>query len=404
MESEGEGNKIALVFGASGVSGWAMVNQLISGYPEKSPWKQVHALTNRPLSREVALWPDDTRLNIISGIDLLKGGQEELEREIKDKVKNVENVTHVYYLAYKGSTDPDQEMRDAVRMFSSSTMAMHNLCPNLEFVVLQTGAKWYGVHLLENRPTDHIHVPYAESAPRLKSPYADRIFYYPQLDWISEYARDKLWNWCETRPDIIVGFVPHGNFYSLATSLGIFLSLFREIEGMNARCSFPGNNESWVAKNNDSSGEIIARQALHLSLTLPMRRKGEAFNVADAREPNTWSSKWPAICRYFGLVGTGPRASPEETVDIRKYIEENLEIWAQMERKYGLKAGMTNSDLAMPGFEHWLLTLFVFDRQFDMTKIHEAGFQEEGNVVQSWLTSFDRMKAAKIIPTEFTSK
>lgn len=105
-------------------------------------------------------------------------------------------------------------------MFKRSTIAVDHLCANLEFVVLQTGAKMYGCHLLENHPTDYIHVPLSEDQPRLKPPYHDMLFYHPQLDWISEYAADKKWNWCDTRPDIIIGFVPNQNFYSLATGKG----------------------------------------------------------------------------------------------------------------------------------------------------------------------------------------
>lgn len=90
--------KSALIFGASGVSGWSFVNEILHDYPKEGVWDKVHALTNRPLKKEDSHWPDDTRLNIVSGIDLLKGSQEELEDEIRSKVDGVEKVTHVYYL------------------------------------------------------------------------------------------------------------------------------------------------------------------------------------------------------------------------------------------------------------------------------------------------------------------
>lgn len=75
---------------------------------------------------------------------------------------------------------------------------MDKLAPNLEFVVLQTGAKMYGCHLLDNHPTDYMPRPLKESTPRLKPPYHDQLFYHLQLDWITEYAKDKSWNWCDT--------------------------------------------------------------------------------------------------------------------------------------------------------------------------------------------------------------
>lgn len=91
-------SKVALVFGASGVSGWSFVNEILNDYPKKGVWGDVYALTNRPLDPETTLWPKDHRLNVVSGIDLLKGSQEELETALKQAVKNIAKVTHVFYL------------------------------------------------------------------------------------------------------------------------------------------------------------------------------------------------------------------------------------------------------------------------------------------------------------------
>jgi len=87
----------ALIYGASGISGWAIVNSILNGYPSKDAFTKVSALVNRPLTREMALWPDDSRLQIISGIDLLEGSQEELEKMIKKKVPDVDSITQVYF-------------------------------------------------------------------------------------------------------------------------------------------------------------------------------------------------------------------------------------------------------------------------------------------------------------------
>lgn len=54
------------------------------------------------------------------------------------------------------------------------------------------------------------------------------LFYHPQLDFTADFAKDKKWSWCDTRPDIIIGFVPNQNFYSLGVVMGIYLSLWRE--------------------------------------------------------------------------------------------------------------------------------------------------------------------------------
>jgi hypothetical protein len=280
-------------------------------------------------------------------------------------------------------------------MFRRSTTALDHLSPALEFVVLQTGAKMYGCHLLENHPTDYIHVPLSEGQPRLHAPEGDMLFYHPQLDWITSYAASKVWSWCETRPDIIIGFVPNQNFYSLGTVIGIYLALYAEVEGKGAKCPFPGS-KSWTTKSNDSSADMIARQTIHLSLNDPKVRKGEGYNVADATQPQTWSSKWPQLCAYFGLEGTPPISN--EGAGVVPYIRAHLDRWKQMEKKHGLRSGIADSDLACEGFDYFLLVRFDFDRQYDMTKMYATGFTEERSVMQAWGVVFDRMREAKIIP------
>jgi len=134
-------SKSALVFGASGVTGWSFINEILQDYPKPNTWKRAHALTNRPLSEEQSQWPNDSRLNIVSGIDLLAGSQQDLETELQSKIPDINEVTHVYYLAYKACTDVQKELEEAVEMWKKTLLAVDKLCPSLEFVVLQTGAK-----------------------------------------------------------------------------------------------------------------------------------------------------------------------------------------------------------------------------------------------------------------------
>lgn len=221
------------------------------------------------------------------------------------------------------------------------------------------------------------------------------LFYHPQLDFISDFAANKSWSWCDTRPDIIIGFVPNQNFYSLATSVGIFLSLWREVHGAGSECPFPGTEKSWKALSIDSSSDMIARQTLHLSLS-PNTEKGGGYNVADAKMPSSWEKKWPVLCEYFGLKGTGPSDSPPE---IRIFIKENLETWKKLEESDVLQKGHAHNDKVFPGFEYFLMTQFDFDRQYDMSKMYSTGFKEERDTKQAWGGVFDRMKAAKVIPS-----
>ena len=89
--------KRAIVFGASGVTGWSFVNEILHDYPEKGVWDGVVAMTNRPLKQADSYWPDDPRLQIVSGVDLL-GDLEQIEKALKENVKELDKITHVYYL------------------------------------------------------------------------------------------------------------------------------------------------------------------------------------------------------------------------------------------------------------------------------------------------------------------
>lgn len=92
----------ALIFGATGIQGWAVVNQILNGYPSEDAFETVTALANRPITEEM-LWPKSSKLQTVSGVDLLtEKGQSGLEEDMKQKIKDVDTVTHMFFF---GDTD-----------------------------------------------------------------------------------------------------------------------------------------------------------------------------------------------------------------------------------------------------------------------------------------------------------
>jgi nucleoside-diphosphate-sugar epimerase len=89
--------KHALVFGASGITGWAIVNELLTNHPDAQRFTKVTAVTNRPFPAHISRWPKSSKLDIVSGIDILKGDQNDLDREMKRDIKGISAVTHVYF-------------------------------------------------------------------------------------------------------------------------------------------------------------------------------------------------------------------------------------------------------------------------------------------------------------------
>lgn len=90
-----EKKNVALVFGASGISGWSVTKDCLS-YPSTDTFSRVIGLTNRPRSSKECGLPEDERLEIHSGINL-RGSLEEVLKEMKDKIPHIEEVTHMYY-------------------------------------------------------------------------------------------------------------------------------------------------------------------------------------------------------------------------------------------------------------------------------------------------------------------
>jgi hypothetical protein len=96
----------AVVFGCSGINGWALVNQLLSGYPTAGSFSKITAVANRPFAPSDAGWPADDRLEIVSGVDLLASDDDALVKILAGKVSSVETVSHVYYAGERFSPYP----------------------------------------------------------------------------------------------------------------------------------------------------------------------------------------------------------------------------------------------------------------------------------------------------------
>lgn len=287
-----------------------------------------------------------------------------------------------------------------MELLKRAVTAPENLSKNLKFVLLPTGTKAYGVQCIRDFPfADKL--PLSEDLPRIPEPWQSQNFYYNQTDWLESQSKGKQWTWCEVRPDVVIGFVPNNNIYCLAQVLATYLACYREVEGDGAEVPFPGNEKSWKILSNDSSQDIIARFCIHAALHAETCGQGQAFNVADNSTPSSWSQKWPVICDFFGLKGVPPPkggAGPQPP----QYVFEHIQQWKEMERKYSLAGGRVGNDRSLAGFDYFIMTMFDFDRQLDMSKglkaWNQGGKAEEVDTKTAWWTAFERFREAKIIP------
>ena len=294
----------ALVFGASGVSGWALAKECLS-YPTSSTFHRVTALTNRSLSLEDSYLPSDSRLHLASGVDLTQP-RKTVEALLKQKVPLVETVTHVFFTAYIDKPDYPSLVKVNTDLIETAIKALDTLAgaTHLQHVVLQTGGKAYGVEF--TRQGVKIPTPLSEKLPRVQE-HADKIFYYHQYDSLAALAKSKPWTFTEVRPDVIVGFTPGTNFMNVAQGLGFYLTLWKAVNGEGSEVPFPGTSDSWENKHTDTFQDVLARSEIYAALNPENCGNGRSFNASDGPVV-TWSEKWPRICQYFGLKGVGPRS------------------------------------------------------------------------------------------------
>ncbi|KAL2785629.1 hypothetical protein BJX66DRAFT_314465 [Aspergillus keveii] len=393
-------NNVALVFGASGISGWAVTKNLLS-YPTSTTFSRVIALTHRPRTVEQTGLPQDPRLELHSGIDL-RSNLQDVKEQMKGKIPRLNEVTHVYYLAYANATAYTENVMRIrninVGMTSNAVHACDQLCAGMKFFLLQTGTNNYGVAVFQYMDKIEIKPPLREDNPRIPSPWGDEIFYYPQVDLIKEAVKGKQWRWCEVRPDQIIGHVPAVTSMTYVEPLALYLSLYRYVHGPGAVVPFPGTQKNFVYTYTDSSQDIITRAEIYLSVVKPEAANGEAFNIADTATQGPWSVKWPILAGYFDLKGTGPGAWAEKGGwgEIDVWWNEHQVAYVKMCAEFGLQK--RTIEAATWIFVKAGLTLLDRNREMSLDKIRKVGFTEELLVGEGHLRTFDRIAAEGIIP------
>lgn len=205
-------------------------------------------------------------------------------------------------------------------------------------------------------------------------------------------SSSKSWTYSEIRPDVIIGFTPGSNFMNCAQGLGLWLSVAREVHGAGAKIAFPGSQKSWENKHTDTFQDILGKLDIYAAVNHDKCGNGGTFNCADG-DVITWADKWPGICADFGLEGTAPGDQP---YSIEDFVKQHSETWKQLAKKHDLKDGIFEN-FSWP-FLYFVMTVFDFDRHYDLSAARSVGFKETIDTVEGYKIAFRRMREAKIIP------
>jgi hypothetical protein len=133
----------ALIFGASGISGWALVKEALC-YPNPTAFAKVTALTNRPLSFSDSQWPEDKRLQLISGIDLTSPVADVVQ--LLKGIPSIETVSHVFLFLYLDPGKDKKTLTEAnTTVIRTAVQATQQVSLVVKSFILQTGGKSYGL-------------------------------------------------------------------------------------------------------------------------------------------------------------------------------------------------------------------------------------------------------------------
>ncbi|KAI9659752.1 MAG: hypothetical protein M1831_003650 [Alyxoria varia] len=300
----------AIITGANGISGSYLLRVLAES-PQR--WKKIWCLSRRPPVKEVMdALPEECDAEHVC-CDFLSG-EKELGQVLKD---NNVSADYVFFFAYIQPTPkPGSGLwSNAEELVQVNTLLLRNFLGALPIagitpkrIMLQTGAKNYGLHL---GPTK---LPLEESDPRIT---LEPNFYYPQEDTLEDYcrtARDpssgKEPSWVAAMPAFIMGAVPDAAI-NAAYPLAVYASVCRHL---NEPLRYPYDITAWQCPQMISTSRMNAYLEEWMCLVDgDVLGNGEKVN-ADDGAVFIWESAWPKIADWYHILWRGPDPDPSKYI------------------------------------------------------------------------------------------
>jgi len=349
----------ALVVGASGIIGSALVDLLIA-----EGW-EVAALARRPGQR-----PGVTAI----AADLT-------DAEATRLALAGHAPTHVFITTWSRQANERENIR------VNAAMVRHLLdglrpAGSVRHVGLVTGLKHYlgpfeayGKGVLPA-------TPFREEQGRLD---VDN-FYYAQEDEVFAAAARDGFTWNVHRPHTVIG-VAVGNAMNMATTLAVYASICKAT-GRPFR--FPGSAAQWHGLTDMTDARQLARQLLWASTT--PAAANEAFNIVNG-DVFRWSWMWSRIAAWFGL-----KAAPfdGEVIPLEQQMVDDEPVWRRLAAEHALaepdmhrlvSAWHSDADLGRP-----------LEVVTDMSKSRRLGFLDYQPTDDAFHDAFARLRAERLIP------
>ena len=278
------------------------------------------------------------------------------------------------------------------------------------------------------------HVPLQEADHWLSEETYPPNFYYAQQKTLASKGKEQGWDWVVTYPNDVIG-VAKGNFMNLATSLGIYCAVTKEV---GQELVFPGSPEFYTSFDSFTSSTLHARFCVWAALSESPKVSNQAFNVVNG-DVESWQNMWPKLAKKFGLKVPERMFTPHEDIgqmddhgsvvklhqyppitefaaerglkDTRaatqSFVQQKIDLakWSQREDvKEAWKKVAGTHGLDQSAFESATFGFlgFVLGRNFDivisMNKARSAGWTGHQNTFDSLSETLDELADEKIVP------
>lgn len=352
---------IALVVGASGISGSNLAKKLIS-----QNWETFG------LSRT----PDTT----IKGLQPVAADLLDIE-SLKAALTDV-TPTHVFITTWMRN-DTEAENIRVNGLMVRNLLEVLSERKSIQHVALVTGLKHYlGPFEAYAKEGFLPETPLREEHPRLDL----ENFYYAQEDEVYAAAARDGFTWSIHRPHTVIGKAV-GNAMNMGSTLAVYASICKET---GRPFIWPGSAAQWNGISDVTDANVLADHLIWAATT--EAAQNEAFNIVNG-DVFRWSRLWKKIAEYFDIepVGYDNGIRPLELE-----MANDEAVWEKIAKKYNLaesalqrvsSAWHTDLDLGRP-----------IEVMTDMSKSRKLGFKVFQNTEETFYNLFAELKESSIIP------
>jgi len=352
---------IALVVGATGITGSNLAEELIS-----QKWK-TYGLARNPES-------------LPKGVDPIKADLLDLDH-VRDAVEGI-YPTHVFINTWVRRSTEAENVKDNAAMVKNLLEAL-SAQKSVRHVTLVTGLKHYlGPFEAYAKQGALPETPLREEQERLDTPN----FYYAQEDEVYKAADRDGFTWSIHRPHTVVGKAV-GNLMNLGTTLAVYASICK---ATGRKFIWPGSEAQWNGLSDVTDAKILAKQLIWASTT--PGAQNTAYNIVNG-DVFRWKWLWPRIAEWFDIEYEGYTGSIRP---LEEEMQNDKLIWKKISEDHGLSIDNLDA-LASP----WHTDLDLgrpIEVITDMKNSRIKGFSEFQSTDESFMNLFKLLKAENIIP------